>query len=445
MDEQPTDDDLRALRALDPAAAARAPESLRQRVAVLGTRDEPGASGGGGSSRGARRGRWLAPVAAASLVVATAASVFALGSGGVAGPDAVMALTMTAPGRIAPPVHLGASASGSAPEHGKATSAATTDAYAMSLPWPYGGRQRFTAPRLDGTSGEADVYVVDGASRYSAEEAARIAAALGVPGDPVATGDGGWTVGSYDAGGTVGLSPWNGTTVNYSGGLPDPFDDCMIRLSGSGLMDGTTAQAQCAVEVPPPTEEQARAALSAFLAAVGIDEDDVSIGVAASEKESSVLTAVASRAVDGMATPVTISVAVSAGGIVWGSGTIGDLVPLGEYTIVSPAEAAERLNTSAFSPERSYEPGILVAQPAIGVPPTQPPARPEAGSKVPWPIAEHRIVSVRLGLSTVSSDDGVLYVVPAYEFTDSEKGRWSVTALDEDDLDVAAPPGYGLW
>ena len=432
MDEQPTDDDLRALRGLDPAAGARAPEALRQRLAAMSAGDEDEST-----SLGARRRRWLAPIAAASLAVATAASVFALGAGGGTSAASV-ALMTTAPGEIAAPVELGAAGRDSGSMSPEVKLQAAGDSL-FSLPWTYGERHRFTVPMFDDTPGEATVYVVDSGSWYTAEQAARVAAALGVPGEPVLSDYGGWSVHTYETGGTAGVSLWNGGNLDYFTGLEDPTRACYDHAGRVGGEAFQTAVAQCAAAIPMPTDEQARAALSAFLAAIGIDQDTVSVTVVAgSEQFARTLTAVASRVVDGMAMPVSISTTVSFEGLIHGYGTIGDLVPLGGYRTVSPADAAERLNTSAFAPERSSDSSVVfpVSETA---PQGLPPALPEPGSAVPWAIAEHTIVSARLGLSAVYPADGLVYVVPAYEFTDTDGGKWSVIALTEDGIDPTAP------
>lgn len=284
MNEQPTDDDLRALRALDPAADARAPEALRRRVAALSARGEPSTSGGSTApgtaagrntaARGARRRR-LAPVAAAALVVATTATVFALGPGVTPGAGAPMALTTTAPGEIAPPVDLGA-AGGSVSANAEHQ---TGEDSLIPPSWDYGPRRRFSVPMLDDTAGKATVYVVDSAAWYTPEQAARVAAALGVPGDPVVS-EYGWSVNTYETGGVAGVGLWNGGHLDYWTGLQDPLSACYAQAGPDGGEAFRLALEECVAEVPMPAEEQARTALSSLLTAIGIEEDTVSVSVA---------------------------------------------------------------------------------------------------------------------------------------------------------------------
>jgi len=71
------------------------------------------------------------------------------------------------------------------------------------------------------------------------------------------------------------------------------------------------------------------------------------------------------------------------------------------------------------------------------VPPTEPPATPVPGASVSWPVTNVQIVSARLGLASQYQPDGSVLLVPAYEFTDSNGGTWSVIAVAESHLDFA--------
>lgn len=443
MDDRIHDDDLRALRANDPGAGARAPQELRERVDGIPSERMP-----------VRRG-WL--VVAAAVVVAGV-----IGAGFAFAPRSgveTVALTTPAPGEIAPPIMTGAdgaAAGASGPARGGAGESRLTSGAAEGrmpsadgfLGGGYGGgywgRQRFTVPAFDDSRGEATVYALDGASRFSAETLAGIAASLGVAGEPVAEEHGGgWRVGAADySGPQVSLAPWSGGQVWYSSGDSGPFWRCVDAARAENPeSDGDAVQEGCLAATPPATEDQAREGMSTFLRVLGVDEDAVRVEIDHDGKDfERTLTASASYVVEDMAVPAQFSVTVSSEGLVWASGSIGGLVSLGSYDIVSPAEAAERLNTSAFSPDLTYTPPVDT-DPGMWEPLTEPAPVPEAGSPVPWPIAEREIVSARLGLTTVYDPDSLVYVIPAYEFTDAEGNRWSVIALAEDELDTAAT----LW
>lgn len=406
------DEDLRSLRDMDPAGGVAAPDSLRAKV--KGFADD--ASEESRAPR-TRRRSWALPVAAAGIAVAAfgAGAVVAPGFATPAATAPIVALETPAPDEIAAPVVLGATET--ADEHGAATE------MSASLPWPYPARRHFTSPSFSDEPGHATAYYVD-REPPSPDNVAAIAHALGVP-DPVAQPDGSWaTPGSA---GSPGMT-LAGSYFSYYDGPGDPVKTCMNE----------STYEECVANVPKPTEQQARGSMSSLLSAVGIDEDDVQVRV--DDSQPGALTVIASRVVDGMATPVVISATVTAQGLSFASGEIGDIVELGTYDVVSPKEAARRLNSSAFAPTQTDGDAVIVPAGAGASGPNSFPPSPD--SAIPWGVSEHRIVSARLGLSTVNTVSGDTYVVPAYEFTDSEGHTWSVLALATSALDMTAAPGW---
>lgn len=440
MDDRPHDDDLRALRAHDPASGTTAPDALRERVAALAAAPETAL----GPPRRTRRRGWL--VAAAAVV-----AVAAVGGAFMLTPhDSVetVALTTPAPGEIAPPIGSGVGTGDTRANGGAMPRDAEFQLNGdVRAGWGgWWGHQRFVTPAFDDTAGAAHVYALDRAQYVTAETLARIATALGVPGEPSPSeyGEGWWMGAPKESEPSLSIDPWNGGQVHYWSGVPDPVQRCVEAATADDPEpDWQSAYEQCRIETPRPTEQQVRDAMSAFLDALGIDESTVSVTVDDEEGEfsSGTYTARAARIVDGVAAPVWIWVAVSTEGLLHATATIGDIVSLGEYDIVSPAEAAARLNTSAFPPELTFfarsdgDAEMPIAE-ENRIDPV-----PEPGSAVPWSITEHEIVSARLGLTTVFGSYGTFYVVPAYEFTDAEGNRWSVIALAEEELDTAAT----LW
>lgn len=440
MNERTEDDarELDALRALDPSAGARAPQDLHRRIAEIPEPDKPQAS--------MDRRAWFA-AAAATIAIVAAGIGFALSPTNDA---AVVALTRPASGEVAPAVHL---ASDSASE----SAGASADSVVLSPQslsridigyWGgWGGRQHFTVPAFDTSSGQATVYALDGSPYFNIETISRIAAIFGVPGDAVPNEHGGgWTVGNAQNGGPIiSLSSWGRSEIWFNSGLESPVSECVAQIMNAQLeseVDWDSMYEECQRATPQPTEEQARAWMGIVLDAFGIEENSVTLEVLDDGlKYENTLTVLASRVVDGMATPISIYMTVSHEGILHAGGSLGELVPLGAYQVVSPAAAAERLNTSAFSPDLTHAdwlPG------GMSVPESEPPAEPAplpaAGSPIPWSVSEHEIVSARLGLAAVYGTDWVTYVVPAYEFTDGSGNRWSVIALAEEDLTLT-----GAW
>lgn len=479
MDEHSADDDLRALRGADPAAGVDASAALRDRIASIPAEDAPaGETLDAGTPAGEsfdadalaapvpirRRRRWALPVAAAAAVVAAIGAGYTWGSGGVdLGPQPVpLAVATGTPDDPAEPIGLGGSGGGAEAELQSGVAEGVPGSHLSTglEIWPGPGSRsdgrRFIVPAFEDTPGHANVYAVDGRAQYSAEDAARMAAALGIEGEPrreePGTG-GGWVVGEY-TGAYLTLSPWSGD-AHYGSGIPEAVTVCERRadaLHGRDKMndDGTWAFGQemirCMADTPMPSDELVDESVSTFLAAIGFDEDAAELTQTPDESGRSVMVT-AARIVENNVTDIVAHITVSAGGIMYASGPTGQVVSLGEYPIVSPAEAAARLNDPAFAPTLVSWPESD-SEPPVVTEPTEPPELPEPGSAVPWQIAEHEIVSARLGLSLLYGADGVQYLAPAYEFTASDDTVWSVIALPEDQLDTASSGigfGVGWW
>lgn len=460
MDEHSIDKDLRALRGADPAAAIDAPRSLRDRIAGI-----PAEGPAAAPVPLKPRRRWLLPAAAAAAVVAAIGGGYVWGSGGISiGPGPVpMAVETGTPDDPAAPVGPldGAGGTGtgqSSPSAGGDST--TTTQTAASLVGGYGwgypaNRQRFIVPVFDETPAQAEVYAVDGRARYSAEDAARMAAELGVPGDvrEFTEGGGGWIAGDFN-GAHLSIQPWSSAWVRYGSGLEYPWAVCHRTVSPGYVLDGApqaTLDAfhaeleQCMVDAPMPTDEQARDALRSFLVATGVDPEATQITVSDEQNPGSgMVSAKAAWVVGSNATELVTEVWVSTQGLLSGSGPIGQIVSLGDYTIVSPAEGAARLNDPAYSPRLVSwsETGTEFPTPTI---PTVPPEVPEAGASVPWPVAEREIVSARLGLALLHGSDGQQFLAPAYEFTADDDTVWSVIALAEDGLDTTSLPDQFIF
>lgn len=461
-------DDIERMRNLDPAADAEPPASLRERVAEISAADAPAVR---------RAPRWLTPVAAAAAVAV------ALGGGYLAGVRTGSAepagLTVAQGGTVVPvatgsaadpaaPVSLGGTsdsgaaaltAGGAQSESSAAFSAA--DSSQRVSPWHYSNGRRFAVPTLGDAATRATVYALDGRAQYSAADAERMAAALGVAGTAYQeTPENGWTVGTDDWASTdpaFHLYPSGGGEVSYRSGAVDPHSGCWASIAPQyGYAEGKdlseeqwqaidTATQACVAATPMPTEQQARDALSTFLSATGVDESLTSVTVDVQE-DARIISAVAARVVDGNATVVTSQVTVSEKGLLWANGQSAPVVSLGEYDIVSPSEAAARLNDPVFAPAYAVSTASEVDVDQYDPPATEPPAVPAPGAKVPWGITEFEISSARLGFALMTSIHDERFLAPAYEFTDTEGNVWSVLALAESEIDpVGGGDGSGWW
>jgi hypothetical protein len=438
-DEQDRRDPVDELRAADPAAGVQPREGFADEVVAHATGEtdaataavttdasaEPAPVADLDAERTRRRVRWL-PVAAvaASLVVVGAVGY---GVGATAGGGTNLA------DAAAPPISLqGASGSG-AMEQGAAGDAGTADqrmagSGAADMSFPYGfGRNDFSATGLSTTGGTAAAYAFDARAASSAETVAALAAALGVEGEPVLA-DGSWTVGPQD-----GSAPtlWVSLDGTMSFSYSDPGKDPWVCEEGSEV---------CEPSGEIPSEEAAIEALRSLLASTGRDPGAYEFS---SETWEGAVTRMASAwpVIDGQRVDTGWSVEVTDDGVYSAYGALAELVPLGDYPIVSEQEAFERLSDPRFGAQMTIMPFAAQEQ-AIGeisewVPPTEPPALPSAGTPLSWPVNDVEIVEARLGLASQWQPDGSVLVAPAYEFTDADGGAWSVIAVADEALDFA--------
>ncbi|MBU4215974.1 MAG: hypothetical protein KJ792_15140 [Actinobacteria bacterium] len=195
---------------------------------------------------------------------------------------------------------------------------------------------------------------------------------------------------------------------------------------------GAGADQDCA------TRDGARSGALATLAAAGVDVDALAVEVTG---DAGAFTVTALQRIDGAATPLGWTVQVATGGVTSISGTLGEVTPLGTYALVSPAQAALRLNESRFggwpatmAPAPLGRPASTAGAAAGSSDGADPAAAATPGARVPWPVRTVRIVQARLGLALTSGQHQVL--VPAYELTDDSGATYVVPALTDDALEV---------
>ena len=467
--------DLDAVRSVDPASTHEPSAALRERIAAI-----PSTSDTAPIVTVRRRSRWIAPAAASVALAVAVGGGYLLGAhpgNAPVSPGASGVVSSVAPGPTvavatgtsadpAAPVSLGGSAGGGAREavtdesQSLTMSAGISAASGTVSPWHYSNGRRFTLPTFDSVGSTAKVYALDGRAQYSAADAERIASALGIDGTAhQKRASDGWIVGNEKSGRapTLWLWPSGGGDVDYQGGIGDPYTACWEqvapRFGDAKGLDLTREQRRersaqvdaCVENTPMPTKRQAREAMSLFLAATRVDESATQVTVT-SDKEWRTMSVSAARVVDGNETVVTSWVTVSAKGILYAHGPTAPVESLGEYPIVSPAEAADRLNDPVYAPAYAAKAASEVDYRQHDDPATEPPALPAAGAKVPWGITEFEISSARLGLALMTSIRDERFLAPAYEFTDTEGNVWSVLALAESEIDpVGGGDGRGWW
>lgn len=462
MNEHETDPEAR-LRAADPAADVEPRAGFVEEVVAAATsnpatRTEDGSPGDAPDSADhtapatvtdldARRTRtrapWMPIAAIAASIVVFGGAGYAVGAanGGQVGVEA------------APPITLQGAAGGAIPEQDAAQDSAQAGVgvagseklAADDMMYPYGsGRNQFSASGLGTSAGSAPGYGYDAPAAANVETVTALAAAVGVEGTPELK-DGAWFVGPQDGSGpslTVGLDG----TLSFS--FYDPSIDPWSCGTGDGSVgsDGDAVEPEvvepCEPSGTPPSEAAAIDELRAVITATGRDAD--AFEYTSQTWEGSVTrTAEAWPVIDGQRVDQAWSAEVSEEGLLSTSGALAEIVPLGDYDIVSEQEAFERLSDPRFGAQMTTLPIAfrtdVAAEPTEEwVAPTEPPAAPTSGTAVSWPVGQVEIVSARLGLATQWQPDGSVLVVPAYAFTDADGADWSVIAVADSMLDFSA-------
>lgn len=438
MNDDEQHDPLDRLRAADPAAGVEARDGFVDevvaRAASEGAAPPAGTSAAAsvtdlGAERARRRAGWLQVAAVAAGLVIVGAAGYGIGTttGGVS----------NLAGGAAPPISLqGADGSGALeqgaglPEGPVASDMRMAEPDAMIWP-PYGGgRNSFTASGLSTAEGAAAAYGYDARGASTDETVAELASALGVEGAPQLV-DGSWTVGPQDGTGpSLGVSLDGTLGFWYSDPSLNPWE-CPASPDGSAE--------PCEPTGDLPSEQAAIDALRSLLASTGRDASAYEF-TSETWEGAVTRTAQAWPVVGGQRVDQAWSVELSDEGMVSASGALAELVELGDYPVVSEQQAFERLSDPRFGAQMTIMPaaardGAVTTE--EWAPPTEPPAAPEPGEAVSWPVNDVEIVEARLGLASQWQPDGSVLVVPAYEFTDAEGGTWSVIAVADSKLDFA--------
>ncbi|GAA1056683.1 hypothetical protein GCM10009571_17560 [Agromyces luteolus] len=442
-DDEDRRDPIEELRAADPAAGIEPREGFADEVVARVAAETAGAASPVaepettdaaasarppvadlGAERTRRRPRWI-PVAAVAASLAVVGAV-GYGVGAATGQPANLA------DAAAPPISLQGQAGAGALEGSLVEPGAVDQRMAgpgaADLSYPYGfGRNAFHADGLSTTAGTAAAYAFDAPAASDPGTIAALAAALGVAGEPVLA-DGAWTVGPQD-----GTAPtlWVSLDGTMSFSYSDPGLDPWMCEEGADV---------CEPSGDIPSEDAAIDALRDLLASAGRDPGAYEFS---SETWEGAVTRTASAwpVVDGQRIDTGWSVEVTDDGLYSAYGALAELVPLGDYPVVSEQEAFERLSDPRFGAQMTIMPFAVREQAsdevAEWVPPTDPPAVPSAGTPLSWPVNDVDIVEARLGLASQWQPDGSVLVVPAFEFTDSDGGAWSVVAVADERLDFS--------
>lgn len=415
--QEPHDDAFARLQAADPAAHIEPSAGFAERV--ISEASTAPAVVDLATERERRRPLWQTIVGAAAAVAIVGGAGFGIGASGVGTPA-----TSTA----------GAPISLSGPEsatdtslEGPKLSPIAGQAANRDMIYPgFGGRYTYSSSGLSTEAGTANGYGFDPRSASTAENIAALAAALGVAGTPELK-DGAWIVGPQDGTAPTIYASLDGTlSFSYNNPAINPW-----------LCD---ANGVCAEATPAPSDEAAISTLSDLMVKLGYDLSEFEL-TAQTWEGSPTTSASAWLVVDGQRSDQSITTEISEAGILSVYGFLAPVVNLGEYSIVSEQEAFERLSDRRFGGFMGGGPIALQGYAADDVqewtPPTEPPATPAPGANISWPVTDVQIVSARLGLGSQWQPDGSVLLVPAYEFTDSNGGAWSVIAVADSHLDFS--------
>jgi len=444
------------LRAADPGAGV-VPDTVALRSAVDERRAVPDVRSDVPDELAARRARrwtgWpakIAGVAAAALVVGGGGG-YAIGAAGDApAPAAAAAISLQAPGEALAPAAADSLSTTSGAGERLGTTSSSADQGRSYWPGMY-GRTVFTASGLSDAGTVAHAWALDAAQSFNEQTIAAAAAALGVAGTPVLA-DGWWTVGPNDgtaatvqlyADGTGSLSYW------------DPAKDTWAcqTVTGEGL---SKSEADPSVGIAPepdpctqrdlgpaPQGDAATNQLRDILTALGVDP--AGFELVAEEYGDPLMSYVTAYGVlDGQRTGLTWSATLTGAGVQSLYGSTAPLVDLGEYQVISPVEAVQRLSDPRFGSSGGWY-GPLMADAGIAVDgtaaapmelPTVPPTA-TAGSAISWPVDQATIVQARLGVAIQTQVNGSALLVPTYELTSDDGGIWTVIAVADSHLDFS--------
>ena len=429
------------LRAADPAAGLEPDrEALRRAVAARGdVVDEL-------ATRRRRPARVLQVAAAGAGALAIGFSGFALG-GGFAGSDAAGGESSPASESAAPAIrldsggatHAGADRAASAEGSEMATNesppsmgmgggldrAGSAESMTDAAYMPSFGRTLFSQSGLSTSGSSSTAYGYDAASSFNEDALRRAAEALGVTGD-VREEYGSLIIGDYDKAEPVASLYSDGTASFY---FTDPTKDIWFcDMAGNGECEerdlGDAPQGDEAID-------QARE----FLVTLGVDPASFELEASdpADYGSSDYSTVSAHRVLDGQRTGDMWGVSFTGAGAqsVWGS--LAELVELGTYDVISPAQAVERLNDPRFgSTGSSYPPGWMgPAARMLDGDESSTPRTLGTGDSFDWPVDSVTITSERLGLAQHYLGDGAVALVPSYELSAADGRTWSVIAVTD--------------
>ncbi|MEO8330118.1 MAG: hypothetical protein ABI586_08945, partial [Candidatus Nanopelagicales bacterium] len=135
-------------------------------------------------------------------------------------------------------------------------------------------------------------------------------------------------------------------------------------------------------------------------------------------------------------------------------GALAPMQSLGDYTVVSPSAAVERLGDPRYGMGFSGGPipygpmpaeagvalkGVSDVPPApldkpVMMPTPTLPTTVQPGDDFDWPVQEVTITQARLGIAMYTQTDGATVLLPTYELSGGDEMTWTVVAVDDASL-----------
>lgn len=192
---------------------------------------------------------------------------------------------------------------------------------------------------------------------------------------------------------------------------------------------------------PAPSEEQAVAAAEDFLATTGLDLSGYSFEASDYQEPGNPSVSVEGWPEDGVRSgELSMNLTVSAAGVVNAWGTVGEMTSLGDYPVISAAEAVERYSQREFSMDYGvslaedmvpYE-GDMTSMPEVTMPETVPI---EPGMKIPLLLKDKVVTSAELTTGTIWTQTGGSFEVPAWKLITDDGLHYAVLAVADEAID----------
>lgn len=193
-----------------------------------------------------------------------------------------------------------------------------------------------------------------------------------------------------------------------------------------------------------PSEEAAKAAASDFFAQVGVDVSGFTFSAWTDDYQGSMTVSVDAQPEDMVgAGDLMLSASVGPDGVVSAYGSVGELVSLGNYPVISAADAVERFGTREFGMEY----GVSIAEDttmmseeeweAFEMPEwTLPEPRPlQPGEPIPMLLKDKVVTGAELVRGTMWTQSAGSVEVPVWKLTTEDGMYYAVLALAQEAIE----------